>query len=184
MKYEYKMKDQNRCRLRTIVTILVLMPMLFCLSFCSSGGNGDSSETKYYEVQITYNATYPDVCTYYGNGDATLYDYSDHATITGTITVGQSSFDAEFEGVLNGDQFSLTTTNFQVQYESNDVIYTEDITIDFNDFTITGETVTATGDYVAVTNPGATTESGTVTFVATKTNNSGEALKGATITDL
>jgi hypothetical protein len=180
MKYEKKINDQNRKRLRGLVTLVLLILMLFPLSFCSKKGNDDSSETIYYDVHITYNATYPEVSTYYGNGDATLHDYGDHATISGTISVGQLSFDAEFEGDLNGDQFVLVTTNFQVQYELNGVTYTEDITINFAAFTIWGDTVTATGDYTAVTNPGATTESGTVTFVATKKDNP----KITTITDI
>ena len=154
MKYENKIIGQNRWSWCATVTVLFLMLMFFCVSFCSRKGNDDSSETKYYEVQITYNATYPNVCTYYGNGGATMYDYGDHATITGTLAVGQRSFEAEFQGALNGDQFIVTTTSFQVQYEFNGVTYTEDITINFSAFSISGGTVTATGDYTAVTNPG------------------------------
>ena len=148
------MIGKNRYGLYNTVTVLLLILMFISFTFCSRKGNDDSSETKYYEVQITYNATYPNVCTYYGNGDATLYDYGDHATISGTIAVGQRSFEAEFQGVLNGDRFTVTTTSFQVQYEFNGVTYTEDITIDFSAFSISGGTVTATGDYTAVTNPG------------------------------
>jgi len=165
------------------VLFLVLFSVIGILTLpCCSGCNGGSgtADSNEYTVEITYNATYPEVSTYYGHGEATLYDYGDHATISGTITVGGSSFDADFEGNIEGNNFIPITTNFQVQYEFNGVTYTEDITIDFDAFNVSGEEVTATGDYTAVTNPDNTTESGTVTFVATKAKVS----KANTITDL
>lgn len=165
------------------VLFLVLFSVIGILTLpCCSGCNGgsDTADSNEYTVDITYNATYPEVSTYYGHGEATLYDYGDHATISGTITVGGSSFDADFEGNIEGNNFIPITTNFQVQYEFNGVTYTEDTTIDFNAFSILGDEVSATGEYTAVTNPGNTNESSTVTFVATKIRN----LNSNTITDL
>jgi len=159
-------------RAKNIFCLLVVLIIIISFCSCCKKRTGDSTDMIYYDVHITYNATFPNVCTYYGDGDAILYDYGDHATISGTITVGQATFSAEFEGTLEGDTFTLTTTTFQVQYEFDDQTYTEEITIDFNDFSISGTTVTATGDYTAVTNPGNTTEAGSVTFLATETKNS------------
>ena len=185
------MKNKNQTTiteksfLPTVEIFFIFILLLSFLTFCSNGENGnDDAVTKYYNVDITYNATFPEVSTYTGEGDATLQDYGDHATIESTITVGGKTFNADFEGVITGDQFSLNTTTFQVRYEFDGVTYTEDITIDFDDFSVAGENLTITGEYEAVTNPGNTTESGTVTIVATKTDEPDKILQGKTITDI
>lgn len=174
------MNRKTHCRFYAQVKIAFLLLMVIGLSFCSKSGGDGSSDATNYAVQITYNETYPEVSTYYGSGDATFYDYGDHGKIEGTITVGGATYEAEFEGTLSGTTFTVTTTTFQVKYEVYDQAYTEEITIDFDAFNVSGEEVTATGDYTAVTNPGNTTESGTVTFVATKIRD----LNSNTITDL
>ncbi len=165
---------------KSFVSIILLVYMSILMTSCSKKTGNDSTDSTFYTVNVAYNATSPDVCTYYGAGEATFYDYGDHGKIEGSVTVGGATFDAEFEGTITGNSFTVTTTTFQVQYEFNGVIYTETITIDFNAFSILGDEVTATGDYVTVTTPGNTTESGTVTFVATKTID----LESNSITDL
>lgn len=178
------MTSKDHYQLPERMIILVFMLLIFCISSCSSSGNGDSAESQDYTVQITYNVNDPEVYTYSGAGAATLQVEGNQVTITGTITVGQLSFSAEFEGDLDGDQFTLITTNFQVQYDFEGVTYTEDITISFPAFTIAGGIITATGDFIAITNPGATTESGTVTIVATEIQNTDRPQKGTLLTDI
>ncbi len=173
------MKFKNYSWLRVMI-IFVVVPLSISLTCCSKKSGNDSTDSNFYMVDVTYNATSPDIYTYYGTGEATFYNYGDHGRIEGSVTVGGATFDAEFEGTISGNTFTVTTTTFQVEYEFNGVTYTETITIDFNAFSILGDEVTATGDYVAVTNPGNTTESGTVTFVATKTID----LKSNSVTDL
>ncbi|HPE34849.1 MAG TPA: hypothetical protein PLI65_08640 [Bacteroidales bacterium] len=146
--------------------------LLLLLSFYSCNKdeeNNPSTQEEHYDVELVFNITVPETYTFNATGDIMLKIEGNEATVNGTFDIGQLSYDdLEFKGSLNGDQFTLTTTYYQVQYQFDGVTYTEDITLAVPAFSISGEMITGGGDIEVIKNPGNTTESGTFTFSATK----------------
>ena len=72
--------------------------------------------------------------------------------------------DVVFYGTLSGNKVTMTTKEYQVNFESQGTTYTEHISWVMEPFTVSNDNASNNGTIVAVKTPGNTTESGTFTF--------------------
>jgi len=148
--------------------------LILTLISCKKDEDNDNPEPppgEAWEMEVTFNITEPATYSFNANCDIDVAQSGNNVTISGTYTIGDLSYDdLVFEGVLNGDQFTLSTNAYQVQYEFDGTTYTEDISMVVPPFTFAGGTASGGGDIDIVTNPGNSVESGTFSFTANKKN--------------
>jgi len=161
-------------KIKTLFIPLFVFFLIISINLSSCKKNSDKATNsdvieQEWDLLLTFNIVDPAVYTFFGTGDIDIMIDGDDVTISGTFTIGNLSYDdLVFEGKLNGDQFTLLTDSYQVQFEFDGVLYTETITITVPNFTFGENNVTGGGDIHILKNPGAETESGTFTFVATE----------------
>lgn len=118
-------------------------------------------------ADVTINMTEPEASTFPIYGDLVVTPNGSQVTITGVYLIGQLAVDSVvLAGTLAGDVLTITTNQAHVQYGLGGVTYTEDFTFSFSPISLSASPVTSSGTVSLVRNPGATTESGTFTFVA------------------
>ena len=122
-----------------------------------------------WDMEFTVDLAQPGAYSFGGFGDLLFHIDGDRVRVTGDATIGDGTYEElEFAGVLDGDRFTLLTTEFTVEAVYGDDAGTEDVTLELPPFALTGDTVQATGSIVIVTRPWAPTRSGTFTIILTR----------------
>lgn len=122
-----------------------------------------------WDLQLTVDLTEPDAFSFVGTGHLLFRIDGDQARVTGVVEIGESAFgELVCDGVLEGDQFTVLTTEFSVKDLNGEDIDTLDVTLESPPFALKGDTVQTTGSIVLVNNAIGITESGTFTIILTK----------------
>jgi len=149
----------------------LFLSMLFMLLLWSCKTNEDDpAQTEEWDMEINVNLTEPPPPSPFDiTGVAEVEIDDEQVTFTGTYDVGNLTYEnVVFHGTVNGNQLTLTTTEYQVTYEFQGTTYTEDISWVLPAFPVSANSATGSGTIVAVKTPGNITESGTFSFTATK----------------
>lgn len=162
--------NRNAVKFAALLFILFLFTLVSC-NKDDENDNPNPLKSETWETEVTFNITEPAVYSFLATGDVNLIENGGNVTITGSFTIGDLTYeDLEFQGEINGDMFTLITTNYQVQYEFNGTTYTEDVTLVVPPFLFTDQSASGSGDIEIVTNPGSSVESGTISIAANKKN--------------
>lgn len=152
-----------------VLLILLVTVANSCKKDENNNNDNNNTQTQQWEIEIAVNITDPEPSPFTISGDVDITIDGDQVTFTGDYTIGNLSFEnVIFEGMLTGTQVSMTTSEYQVTFESNGTTYTEDISWSLAPFNVLGNTATGAGTITATKNPGNTTESGTYTFTTTR----------------
>ena len=154
---------------KVIYTTLVIFAILSL--GCNQDKNDDpETQTSKWDMVINVNLTEPPPPSPFDiTGVVDVKIEGKQITFTGDFQVGSLIYeDIVFEGILNGNEVTITTALIEVTFESQGTTYSEAITWVLPPFTVNGNAATANGTIEAVKTPGLLTESGTFTFTVNK----------------
>lgn len=122
-----------------------------------------------WDMEFTIELAEPDAYSFGGFGNLLFHIDGEQVHVTGNVTIGDGTYnDLVFDGLLDGDQFTLLTTKFSVVPAYGDDVGTEEVTVELPPFTFTGDTTQATGNLLVITKPWAPTKTGTFTIILSK----------------
>lgn len=122
-----------------------------------------------WNLEFTVDLVEPDAYSFGGFGDLLFHIDGEQLHVTGSVSIGDGACDGlTFEGMLDGDEFTLLTTEFTVEPAYGDDVGTESVTLELPPFAFKGGAAQATGDLVVVTRPWAPTKTGTFTILLSK----------------
>ena len=116
-------------------------------------------------MEFTVDLVEPDAYSFGGFGELLFRTDGDQVHVTAAATIGDATYaELAFDGVFDGGQFTLLTTEFTVEPAYGDDAGPEEVTLELPTFALTGDSVQATGGIVVVTKPWAPTKTGTFTI--------------------
>lgn len=152
--------------------LFILLVLSIVLLSCKNNNNNDddnSTNGGTWDIVINVNITEPAPSPFSIEGVVDVEVSGDQITFTGDYVNGGLTFDnVTFTGLLNGNEVTMTTEQYEVQYVFQDTTYTENLSWEMGPFVVNGNTASGGGSISAVRTPGNTTESGTFTFTVEK----------------
>ena len=151
------------------VFVLTIVALVFtaCKNNDEDEENNPAPQTQQWEMTINVNITDPDPSPFTITGDVDVTVDGENVTFKGDFINGNLTFeDIVFNGKLNGNVVTMTTSNVSVNYDFQGTTYTENITWTMDPFAVNVDNANGGGDLQAHKTPGDITESGTFTFTA------------------
>lgn len=146
------------------------MGLLF--TSCKNNDNKDDDNNtngSAWDIVININITEPAPSPFFIEGVVDVDISGDQVIFTGDCVNGGLTFEnVKFTGLLNGNEVTMTTDEYEVQYVFQDTTYTENLSWEMDPFEVNGNTATGSGNITAVKTPGDITETGTFTFFVEK----------------
>jgi hypothetical protein len=149
--------------------VLPLLAAILAFSTCKDDDEDPNVETQQWEFEASFNVTDPDIYSFTAEGTAVIESDGNTYTIVATYTVGQMEFeDITISGDIVDGKVDITNKVVVIEFEINEIQYTETVTFSLSNIDTSGDTASGSGPFEIVMEPGAVEESGTLEFGATK----------------
>ncbi len=156
-------------KMKTAKFFLPLFAVILAFSTCKKDDDEPNVETQEWEFEVTFNITDPDIYSFTATGTAVIETDGNTYAIEADYTIGQQVFEnILLEGTMTNGEIVIDNEVLVIEFEQNEIIYTETITFSLPNVNVSGENASGSGPVKIEMEPGATTKEGTLEFEASK----------------
>lgn len=155
--------------MKTAKFFLPLFVVILAFSTCKKDDDDPNVVTQEWEFEVTFNITDPDIYSFIATGTAVIETDGNTYAIEADYIIGQQVFEnIILEGNMTNGEIVIDNEVLVIEFEQNEIIYTETITFSLPNVNVSGDNASGSGLVKIEKEPNGTTEEGTLEFEASK----------------